>query len=176
MFNSIHGFQNASCQHIRYYHSSSKFLEWIRVACFQCPYSIDITIFREIAAPAKRIPIITSMIFSIISSLTLLGLPALVNWHSLDSGSFAFFFLIIYSTSLKFMLWIVRTKMLPSSLCTVTQVMFSILALMKMECSKHKCFFLFWIEVVDFSSLLIVSVSANVTCSDDPAKWGVEFT
>ena len=49
------------------------------------PVPIDIIIFCEITA--KRIPII----FSITSSLTLLCLLTLMNWSSLDSGSFVIF-------------------------------------------------------------------------------------
>ena len=48
---------------------------------------IDLTIFRKVTAPGKQIPIITSLIFSITSSLILLGLPTLVNWLSFNSRS-----------------------------------------------------------------------------------------
>ena len=52
---------------------------------FSTPGPINIIIFCEITA--KQIPIITSLIFGITSSLTLLGLLTLMNWPSVDSES-----------------------------------------------------------------------------------------
>ena len=63
----------------------------LRLLAFSTRALLDATIFHEITAPAKWIPIITSIIFIVTLLLTLLGLPALVNWSFLDCGSFVIF-------------------------------------------------------------------------------------
>ena len=149
----------------------------LRLFAFSTPVPIDITILREITTSAKRIPIITSLIFTIISSLTLSCLPALVNCPSLDSGFFVTFFFQLFTVlRLNSCCECFELKRFLAAYAPSHKLCFPCQILCVMECLKHKCFPLFWIEVTAFSSLLIASESANVTCCDDSTTWGVEFT
>ena len=64
------------------------------LVAFSTLVRIDITIYCEVAAPVKRIPIIASLIFSITLSLTVLVLLSLglLKWSSVGSGPFVIFF------------------------------------------------------------------------------------
>ena len=88
---------------------------------FSTPAPIVITILCEITAPARWIPIITSLIFQITPSLTLLDLPTLTNWLYLDPKSFLiFFFQLVTVLLLNSYCGYFELKRLSSSLCNVT--------------------------------------------------------
>ena len=157
-FNTIHGFQNASCPNINQYNISPKFWQWIRVVCFpfSTPVPIDIIILHEISVPEKRVPIAISLNFNITLSLLYWVFQLwwmAFSWLRIFRNSFL---AVTYSTFLEFILWILRIKTATSAL--MLNAMF------------NTYFLHFWIEVVPFNSLLTTSASAKVTCSDDFPK------
>ena len=95
-------------------------------------------------------------------------------WHRIFRKVFLS---VIYSTSLEFVFWILLTKTYSSSFCIVTQGIFSNFssyAWYNVQCISTY-FALFWIEVVAFNSLLTISVSAKVICSDDFTNSVLQF-